>query len=107
MEFCDLFPELDGDTVWLYRTTQPTDDDEISMVLLLLLKPNGEEIARRLYAPGCDGWRWTDYPRDPPRFPLPANALAIDLTDRALACFHMAFLDNESEVDARALMGLA
>ncbi|MFV8907592.1 hypothetical protein ABQ333_20395 [Serratia fonticola] len=101
MEFPELlgmvWDERDDNVLWFYRTSQPTDDDAVSMTLLLLLDDAGEEVARRLYAPGSNGWKMTDYPRDPPLFPLPTSAMALDLSDEELVCWHMSLLDSEFE----------
>jgi hypothetical protein len=102
MEFPELlgmiWDERDDNVLWFYRTTQPTDDDAVSMTLLLLLDDTGEEVARRLYTPGSDGWKMTDYPRGQPLFPLPPSARTIDLGDEELVCFDISLLDCEDEV---------
>ncbi len=94
MEAEELIDDLIADEytqAWICWKDLPTDDDDVRMTERLILDTNGVIIARQICPPLTYGWSRVDWSLRPALFPIPDQAMDLNLHDREEAISTVVF----------------
>lgn len=97
MEADELIDDLIADEytrAWIYWEYIPTDDDEDKMTERLILDSNGVIIARQICPPLTYGWSRVDWSLRAALFPIPNQAMILNLFDRDEAVSTVLYFGN-------------